>query len=118
MQPVINGQILTIARDDSGLDVHILAVLNFTPELNWLASGGAHGVAIISQLPLRKGLDKLLLFPLVQRVPVPAQGAPRHLRKIETSEDQFTRALRQPVRLKFRARNVGDDRHKIIDGSA
>ena len=118
MQPIVNGQILTVAGEDSGLDVHILVALNFTPELNCLASGRAHGFAIISQLPLRKGLDKLLLFPLVQRVPVPAQGAPRHLRKIETSEDQFTRALRQPVRPQFRARDVGDDRHKIIDGSA
>jgi hypothetical protein len=91
----------SVAGDDSGLDIHILAILDFTPELNFLAGGRADGFAIMSQLPLRKGLDKLLLFFLVQRVPVPAQRTPSHLRKIETSENQFAGALRQPVRLQL-----------------
>jgi hypothetical protein len=65
VQAVIDGSLIAVAADDLGFDARLLALPNFTHEVNFLVAGGAYAFTIKYQKPLSEGGDEFTLFPLI-----------------------------------------------------
>jgi ABC-type nitrate/sulfonate/bicarbonate transport system substrate-binding protein len=117
VHPVIDG-CFTLAVDDLGFHTGLCPVPNFARELNFISAGRAYRLTIRYQKPLREGGDEFTLLPLIQQLPVWAQGALRHFRKVETGKDQLTRTVGQPLGLQFGYRSIRQDRNELVDTGA